>query len=61
MTVQERPSVGMPLLSLSASGATLSYGVQLGTRVQTFDTSSGTEIDTVPVEQSFRLTSLVAT
>jgi DNA-binding beta-propeller fold protein YncE len=61
MTVEDTPATGRPLLSLSASGGALSYAVQLGTLVQTFDTASGAEIDRAPVEGSFRLTSLVTT
>jgi hypothetical protein len=59
MTVQQGPSTGTPLMSLSPTGSSLSYGVQLGTIIQRFDTSTGAEIESIPVEESFRLTSLV--
>ena len=61
MTVDERPTAGTALLSLSPSGAALCYAAQLGTVVQSFDTASASEIDRLPVEASFRLTSLIST
>jgi hypothetical protein len=57
MTV-ESPWLGSTLMSLSPSGRTLYYGVQLGSVIQEFDTSTASEVATIPVEESFRLTTL---
>jgi hypothetical protein len=58
MAVRESPSLGSTLMSLSPSGRTLYYGVQLGSVIQEFDTSTASEVATIPVEESFRLTTL---
>ena len=58
MTVQDSPSVGNTLMGLSRTGDTVLYAAQLGTAVQLFETATGKELLKIPIEASYRLSTL---